>query len=75
MSRKITGVITTRGETTDGVNFENQEEVEYTVTLKEVVEEDKVVYDPVLEILGKEFYKESIETIFEDMEYLEGKDD
>lgn len=75
MSRKITGVITTRGETEDGVNFTNQEDVEYTVTLKEAVEEDKVVYDPVLEILGKEFYKDSIETIFEDMEYLEGKDD
>lgn len=75
MSRKITGIITTRGETTDGINFTNQEGVEYTVTLKEIIDGDTVEYDPVLEILGKEFYKESVETIFEDMEYLEGKDD
>jgi len=75
MSRKITGVITTRGETTDGINFTNQEEVEYTVTMKEVRDGDEIEYDPVLEILEKEFYKEDIETIFEDMEYLEGKDD
>lgn len=75
MSRKITGVITTRGETEDGINFANQQEVEYTVTLKEVIDGDSVAYDPVLEILGKEFYKESIESIFEDMDYLEGKDD
>lgn len=75
MSRKITGVILTRGSTSDGINFENQEEIEYTVTLKEVRDGDEVEYDPVLEMLGKEFYKESIEAIFEDMEYLEGRDD
>lgn len=75
MSRKITGVILTRGFTSDNINFENQEEVEYTITLKEVVDGDNTGYDPVLEILGKEFYKESIETIFEDMEYLEDKGD